>query len=25
VATHEDITERTIAEEQIRHLAHYDP
>jgi diguanylate cyclase (GGDEF)-like protein/PAS domain S-box-containing protein len=24
VATHEDITERTIAEEQIRHLAHYD-
>jgi diguanylate cyclase (GGDEF)-like protein/PAS domain S-box-containing protein len=24
VATHEDITERTRAEEQIRHLAHYD-
>jgi len=24
VATHEDITERRLAEEQIRHLAHYD-
>jgi len=24
LATHEDITERTRAEEQIRHLAHYD-
>jgi diguanylate cyclase (GGDEF)-like protein len=24
VATHEDITERLIAEEKIRHLAHYD-
>ena len=24
VATHEDVTERTRAEEQIRHLAHYD-
>ena len=24
VATHEDITDRTRAEEQIRHLAHYD-
>src|SRR5487761_11638 len=24
VATHEDITERTRAEKQIRHLAHYD-
>ena len=24
LATHEDITERTQAEEQIRHLAHYD-
>jgi diguanylate cyclase (GGDEF)-like protein len=25
VATIEDVTERTIAEERIRHLAHYDP
>ena len=24
VATHEDITERRLAEDQIRHLAHYD-
>ena len=24
VVTHEDITERRLAEEQIRHLAHYD-
>jgi len=24
VATHEDITERLVAEEKIRHLAHYD-
>ena len=25
VATIEDVTERTLAEERIRHLAHYDP